>query len=179
MLTWLDPDRDLAAKKYREIYENLVKLFSWRGYYDAEELADEVINRVIVKAKGFAETYVGDPALYFYGVAKNVLRERNRSQPNQPLSPNIQTVETQTEENEPSQAVQMRECLSKCLRALDRGDRDLVLTYYQETKQPKIAFRKTLAEQLRIETNALRVRVYRIRARIKKCVEDCLRKTKH
>jgi RNA polymerase sigma factor (sigma-70 family) len=168
----------VAAKKYREIYAGLVKLFCWRGYYDAEELADEVIDRVIVKAQGLAETYVGDPASYFFGVAKNVVRERDRRQPQQLLDQNLQAIDEPVEDNEPSEGLLMRECLNKCLRTLDGSDRELVLLYYQETKQPKIAFRKALAEQLRIETNALRVRVYRARARLKLCVEECVKKRK-
>ena len=179
LLTWLNPNRDLAAKKYREIYDTLVRLFSWRGYHDAEELADEVVDRVMVKAKGFVETYVGDPALYFYGVAKNVSRERDRRVPNEPLTPNLPiTEEPVVDEEESGDATLLRECMKKCLRALDRGERELVSSYYEASKRSKITYRKTLAEQLRIETNALRVRVFRIRTRIKQCVEDCLKEKK-
>ena len=178
LLTWLDPNRDLAAKKYREIYDALVRLFSWRGYHDAEELADEVVDRVMVKAKGFVETYVGDPALYFYGVAKNVSRERDRRLPSEPLSPNLPIAEAPVEDEEPSEATLLRECMRKCLRALDRGERELVSSYYEASRRSKITYRKTLAEQLRIETNALRVRVFRIRASIKQCVENCLKEKK-
>jgi len=168
----------VAAKKYREIYEGLVKLFRWRGYYDAEELADEVIDRVIVKAQGLAKTYVGEPAAYFFGVAKNVGRERDRRHPQELLDQNFQATEEPVEDNESTEGRVRRECLNKCLRTLDQADRELVLLYYQETRQPKIAFRKALAEQLRIETNALRVRVYRARARLKPCVEECVKKRK-
>jgi hypothetical protein len=41
----------------------------------AEELADEVINRVSKKLPQIVDIYVGDPALYFYGVARKVHRE--------------------------------------------------------------------------------------------------------
>jgi RNA polymerase sigma factor (sigma-70 family) len=179
LLKWLNPNRELAANKYREIHEGLIKLFSMRGYFDAEDLADDAVNRVMMKAKGFTEAYVGDPALYFYGVAKNILRECERRQPNQPLSPNLRVTEQpSTEEEQPSDAALLRQCLKKCLRSLDRNDKDVVLSYYHENKRAKIDFRKVIAERLGIETNALRVRVYRLRSTIKQCVEDCLKKKK-
>lgn len=121
---------------------------------------------------------MGEPAAYFFGVAKNVVRERDRRHPQQLLDQNLQTTDEPVEENEPSEGLLLRECLNKCLRTLERADRELVLLYYQEMKQPKIAFRKALAEQLHIETNALRVRVYRARARLKPCVEECVKKRK-
>lgn len=131
------------------------------------------MNRVMVKAMGFAESYVGDPASYFYGVAKNVVHERDRRPPTEELTPNLRAVD-QPQEGEVDERVRLLECLRKCLRTLERSDRDLVSSYYLESKVSKIAYRKVLAEHLRIETNTLRVRVCRLRGRIKQCVEDCL-----
>ena len=176
LLGWLHPDRERAAEKYEEIRKSLVKVFSWRGYHDAEDLADDVVNRVIPKVQSIAADYVGDPALYFYGVAKNVLHERERRPPHKPLTPDMNVTEDDAPSDEPDEGTRLRECFRRCLRELDPEDRKLLLSYYQKSKQEKIDYRKMIAEQLGVGANALRVRVYRIRASLKECTKLCLDK---
>ena len=74
-LRWLDPDRDKAGEKLAQIQARLVSIFSSRGCVDPEFLTDKTTNIVISKTDWLLENYVGNPALYFYGVAKNVYRE--------------------------------------------------------------------------------------------------------
>jgi RNA polymerase sigma factor (sigma-70 family) len=175
LLTWLHSDRELAAQKYEEIRESLVKVFSWRGYNDAEDLADEVINRVAAKVKKLAVSYAGDPAHYFYGVAKKIILERARREPQQPLQPDMSIPEAPMQSDEADESERAHECLQKCLRELDSADQQLILSYYRKSKQAKIDYRKAIAEQLGIGTNALRVRVHRIRANLKTCITNCLK----
>src|SRR5690349_311246 len=80
LLTWLHPDREEAGRKYEEIRHSLVLIFEWRGFYDAEDLADETITRVLSKVPELAKEYEGDPALYFYAVAKRLAFEVLRQQ---------------------------------------------------------------------------------------------------
>src|SRR4029078_9907710 len=80
-LDWLDSDRERAGNKYEAIRLRLIKIFTCRGCLEAEELADETINRFVAKITGVNFEYEGDPALYFYGFAPNLHREylrRNR-----------------------------------------------------------------------------------------------------
>src|SRR5262249_12867895 len=67
-----------------------------------------------------------------------------------------------------------RDCLDRCLDRLGRARRNLVLRYYKEDGQSKIGDRKKLAEELGVDRNALRIRVYRIRAKLETCIESCL-----
>lgn len=175
LLGWLDADLEQAARKYEEIHGSLVKIFSWRGYHDAEDLADEVINRVAPKVKELSPSYVGDPALYFYGVAKNVLLECERRKSQLPLKPEMKVEDGSAQEDEDDAGARLRECLQRCLRQLNAEDRKLILAYYQKSKQAKINYRKALAEEAGVGTNALRVRVYRIRATLKSCIKNCLK----
>jgi RNA polymerase sigma factor (sigma-70 family) len=175
LLDWLSPDRERAGQKYEEIRGSLVKIFSWRGYHDAEDLADEVMNRVVSKVKDLSAYYVGDPALYFYGVAKKILLECGRREEHQPLMTHMSMASDSASVDETDEGVRLRECLQKCLQKLSSGDRDLILSYYQKSKQKKIDYRKSLAEELGIDTNALRVRVYRIRAGLKSCIKNCVK----
>ena len=53
-------------------------MFVSKGFSDAEDLADETINRVAKKLPEIQDTYVGEPARYFHGVARYILREMMR-----------------------------------------------------------------------------------------------------
>jgi DNA-directed RNA polymerase specialized sigma24 family protein len=164
LLSWLDADREQAGRKYEQIRQRLIKIFTCRGRPDAEELADETINRVTLKVFEVSAGYVGDPALYFYGVAQKVFLEALRTRPPvvvpQPI-PKSEEIEKEFE------------CLEQCMEQLSSANRELVLEYYQNDKREKIDHRKNLAEKLGIAQNALRIRAYRIRAALQQCVKRC------
>src|SRR5260370_21270331 len=138
MVKWLGDDRDAAGKKYEEIRENLIRLFTWRGCYDAEELSDEVINRVTVKVEDLLGHYQGDAARYFYGVAKKLLLENQRKQRLHVPLPEVAVYETGMQE-ESSALDLIYECLGACMKELKQSESDLIISYYgggkHETKR--------------------------------------------
>src|ERR671927_1499820 len=81
VLAWLDQDAGKAGEKYEEIRAALIEIFMCRGCPIAEELADDTIDRVIRKLDAIRENYIGDPALYFYGVAQMIHLEYARRKP--------------------------------------------------------------------------------------------------
>ncbi len=166
MLMWLDDDRDRAGEKYEKIRRRLISIFTYRGNCTTpEELADETINRVMRRIDDIVDTYEGDPALYFYGVANKVYLEFIRKKPahNPPPPP------------DPSDQVEREHaCLDRCMAQLPARSRELVLQYYQQDKRAKIDHRKELADKLGIALNALRIRAYRIRATLHECMMECL-----
>lgn len=177
LLDWFDSvDRNRAAAKYETIRRSLIKIFVWGGCIDAEGMADEAFKRVEAKAQELKATFDGDPALYFYGVAKRLIKECQRSaqsrvsldEAGDPAAP------LPVEDDEEDAPARESECLRRCLGKLSPADRKLILAYYMKDKQAKIDYRKELARQLGIVTNALRVRVYRIRAVLEECIEQCL-----
>jgi DNA-directed RNA polymerase specialized sigma24 family protein len=165
LLTWLDPNRDQAGRKYEEIRLRLIKLFTCRGCYEPEDLADETINRVTKRLKDIEAEFEGEKARYFCGVANKVNLEslKRRPMPPQPPPP-----------NEPDDTERIHLCLEKCIEELLPDSRLIVVQYYQEEKLAKINHRKHLAEQLGIALNALRIRAYRIRVSLEHCVQNCL-----
>jgi DNA-directed RNA polymerase specialized sigma24 family protein len=165
LLTWLDPNRERAGQRYEEIRRRLIKIFTCRGCLEPEALADETIDRVVRRLKEIEGTYVGDHALYFYGVANKVHLEYLRKKP--ALSP-------PSPADDPDETEQEYECLERCIGRLPPGNRELVLEYYQEEKGAKIDHRKHLAERLGIALNALRIRAHRIRTALQECMQDCL-----
>ncbi len=177
LLTWLDPDREKAGQKYEEIRHSLVCIFEWRGCHDAEDLADETITRVLNKVPTIVDGYVGDPALYFYAVAKRLAYEVSRRDQARVEIENPETLrDPQLNDKERNNREPEFECLDQCLAELSPADRELILLYYQQD-QPKINYRRELALRYGVAPNALRVRVHRIRAVLHTCISKCLGKT--
>ena len=170
LLRWLGPTPESAGEKYEEIRHALIKIFLWNGAADAEDLADETINRVANKLPEIISSYEGDPTRYFYGVAKNILRQQPKKRPQ--VQQNTQY--TFEEGNENAELEEVYGCLEECLNTLPKVDKDALFTYYRGEKQEKIEHRKELSLRLGIETNALRVRIHRLRQMMNACVRHCL-----
>jgi DNA-directed RNA polymerase specialized sigma24 family protein len=166
LLGWLSPDREKAAQRYEEIRRRLIKIFAHCGCWEAEDLADETLRRVELKVSEIAADWINDPALYFYGVARNVRREyvRRKTAP-EPLPPAPDVEQAEREDR----------CLEHCMdRLLTRDERSLVLEYHQGQGRTKIDQRRELGRQLGLGENALRIRIHRLLKRLRPCVVDCL-----
>lgn len=177
LLAWLDPDRERAGLKYEDLRRSLIRIFVWRGCTDAEELADETINRVTTKVRQVRPTYQGDPSLYFYGVAKYLIREEQNKRKKLPVQIEAltTTISNPVVERAEDENLELEyECFCACLQKLDQATRELILAYYLEEKQAKIDHRKELAKELGLVPNALRVRMRRIRAKLEECIENCV-----
>lgn len=170
LLDWLHPDRDQAGRKYEDIRRRLIRIFMHRGCTTAEDLADETIRRVTRKVREIRGDYSpdGDPALYFYGVARYVFLEYLKRRPEPTLPP------TDNDGDDDEDTERGLRCLERCLARLTPQNRELILEYYQYSEHAKIERRRELARRLGLALNALRIRAHRIRAELKKCVRQCL-----
>src|SRR6185503_7086745 len=74
-LCWLGPDPESAGRKYELIRGRLIMMFRARRCVFAEDLADTTFERVARKLTVITTEFTGDPARYFYGVAKKVYLE--------------------------------------------------------------------------------------------------------
>ena len=172
LLDWLDPDRELAGKKYETIRAGLIRMCVNKGFNDAEDLADETINRVIIRLPEFKDTYEGDPARCFHGVARNVIREASRRK-------EIATEVTMVWVDEKPVTRIESECLDTCLGQLPEDKSDLILDYYLYEGHDKIEHHKRMAEELGITVGALRGRAHHIRKGLEESVNNMvLQKTK-
>lgn len=165
-LEWLDPDPDRAADKYEGIRRRLIWFYLNRQCSAAEDLTDEVINRVARKPKEWKDAYVGDRMPYFHAVANKVFLEHLREL-NRKIEPPPETTRAEIEPR--------LDCLRKCLAALSDENRRLILPYYEERKRAKINLHKEMGSSLGVSPGALRARVHRIRTKLRECVERCLR----
>lgn len=171
LLAWLDSDRNKAGEKYETIRTGLIRVFVSKGFNDAEDLADEAINRVMVRLPDIKDDYIGEQSRYFQGVARNIVLEARRRP------------EIATEEIPIFCAPEMRtsdeyEWLIKCLQLLPASKRDLILDYYLYQGHDKIEHHRRMARELAISEGALRNRAHNIRASLEKCVLSALGITK-
>lgn len=173
VLDWLHPDREEAANIYVQLRTDLTKIFAWNRCADPDGLTDEVFDRVARKVSDVRQSYEGDPRLFFYGVARNLIKESPKRLKKQlPLEGTDLPVSELAVEDE---SARMRDdCLHSCLQELSAEKRKLVLDYYAKEKQAKIDHRTQLAREFGISVESLRVRVHRIRGTLEKCIERCL-----
>jgi RNA polymerase sigma factor (sigma-70 family) len=176
LLAYLDSERDRAGEKYEKIRRRLVKLFECRGILLPEDLADETMDRVARRLAAGEQIHAAEPAAYFYGVARNVLREQWAQQRERLPVPERMASEPATEaEGGPQDAESRAACLGKCLSTLPAETRRLVVEYYRQGGGArKIAGRKDLAAKMGISISTLWVRAHRARTRLERCVRECL-----
>jgi DNA-directed RNA polymerase specialized sigma24 family protein len=183
LLAELHPDSEQAGEQYEKIRQKLVRMFEWRGCGHPEECADETFNRVAQKICEGATIWADDPYSYFHGVALNVLREywRNLEQTAKTLEegahvqdPSADPEDLLLREMEQLEKERLLECLNQCLQKLPPENIHLITRYHQGEEAIDKVRRRELAQSLGIPLNALRIRAYRIRVEIEKCVESCL-----
>lgn len=173
LLAFLDEDRNRAGEKYQEIRSRLVKLFECRGVASAEDAADETMDRVARRLAEGEQIRAANPAAYFHGVARNVLREhwaaRDRLAAARPLPDEL------AEPQQPDEEADRRlACLERCLAELPPETRSLIVAYYRRREGSKAEARVALAARLGVSPNALWIRAHRIRTRLEECVRKCL-----
>lgn len=172
LLAFLDPDRDRAGAQYEAIRRRLARLFEWRGFGNAEDLADETINRVARRIQEGIEVRSTDPYGYFCGVAHLVSKEVARRVARERAAFEKDEWQPAPSVDEPDEDDRLA-CLRHCLERLPDDQRILVLRYHQEDDH--IRSRQMLSQELGVPMNALRIRVHRVRRKLEECVAKCLR----
>jgi RNA polymerase sigma factor (sigma-70 family) len=173
ILAWLNPDRNEAAEIYVQLRDDLTRIFAWNRCADPDGLTDEVFDRVARKVHQVRQTFHGDPRLFFYGIARNLIKESPKRIKKQ-VSLEDTDLPAPDAKPEDESAVMREDCLNSCLQKLSAERRELILDYYAKEKQAKIDYRNELARKMGISVETLRVRVHRIRGTLEKCIEECL-----
>jgi RNA polymerase sigma factor (sigma-70 family) len=176
-LQCLDADENEASEKYLQIQRNLVRFFENRGLNFADELADEVINRIVKKIES-GET-IENPATYAVGIARFVVLEARRKNAKEQafLQQQPDSVSPQEISDEKDFEAKRLNCLNKCLVEISPEDREIIVGYYQGEKSAKIELRAKIAENCGVSANALRKRAVRLREGLGRCINLCLNKS--
>lgn len=163
LLDWLHPNREIAGEKYKNIHAGLVRMFASRGFCDAEGLADQTIKRVTDLLPEIRSGYVGEPAPYFYKVARYIVLEAGRR-------PEIATDIYPVDPIHESNTGDTLECLLECLKLLPEEQYELILDYHLYKGRDKIEHHKQMARERGLSIGALRSRAHHIREALEKCV---------
>jgi DNA-directed RNA polymerase specialized sigma24 family protein len=166
-LKWLSPEQEKLGEEYEKLRFRLFTFFSSRRCFYAEELADEVINRIVlIVGKEVIENKIG----YIYGVARNVYLESLRKEKN-----HVNIDDLSLPAKAPAEIDFSHECLQKCLQKLPSDRREFILEYFSEDKSKKIALHKKVSGDMQISRTALRMRALRVKQQLSDCVKDCMK----
>jgi DNA-directed RNA polymerase specialized sigma24 family protein len=167
LLRALAPDRERAAAEYEALRARLIKFFEWRACADAAELADRTLDRLAQKLE--AGTKVDQIYSYCCSIARLLILEAQRDREQQAAA----IVQLPLASPSPA-ATAVFEALQKCLARLPERSRRLVLSYYEEDRLAKVEHRKNLSLSLGVPLNALRLRAFRVRNWLAKCVRESM-----
>lgn len=182
LLESLDLDRQTAAEKYERIRQKLANFFEYRGCAAPDDYADITINCAAKKLDEGIQIYATDPLSFFIGIARNILLEYWELAPRRAASldelhdvehPRADVIDIAQRKEELSRSEAELECLEDCLQQSGVEDRELIIGYYIGEKGEKIRNRKRLAAELDIAPAALRLRAFRLRAKLEGCVKTC------
>ena len=175
LLAWLDQGVDTNGQSYLAIRERLLGYFDRRNCLNADELADETLNRVarrLDEEGGNIETET--PAKYCYIVARFIFMEYLRANEKEIAALDNVSRQANVMSNEDrDRKEKMLECLDLCATKLETSQRDLIFGYYSGEQRVKIENRHSLAQTLGISVNALSIRACRIRDKLESCVKEC------
>ena len=178
LLAWLRGDGDDSGAEYLDMRRRLVSYFDRRHCATADELADEVFNRVARRLEEEGITETETPAKYCYIVARFVLMEHRRDAQKAQRAIEEMRVQSNAGGRRDSDGVLAKEamltCLERCAARLQPRDRDTIVRYYAGSGRQKIENRRALATGLGISLNALSIRACRLRDTLHDCVRRCL-----
>jgi DNA-directed RNA polymerase specialized sigma24 family protein len=171
LLVRLDENPGRAGSRYEELRRRLILFFRLKQPADAEQLADEVLDRVARRvAEGLEILKI---EAYVLGVARFVLREQEGTAQSAARALSDLAREQQIEMSDapadPS-SEEHQEALGRCLEELTPADRSMILNYYAAEGSGRINQRQTMARKLGINLNALHNRALRLRKQLEQCV---------
>jgi DNA-directed RNA polymerase specialized sigma24 family protein len=152
LLAWLAPCREQAGEKYEAIRRDLLRFFASRRCGAVEEHVDDTIDRVARRVAG-GEQIRSDPQWYFRGVAKKVFLESFKRRGRVcDLPPLLHDASAYLRDRTRGH--------TDCLRSLPDHSRELLEGYYLDD-------RVALAATLGITPNALRLRVFKEKKKLR------------
>jgi DNA-directed RNA polymerase specialized sigma24 family protein len=164
-LVWLN----YKGTDYEDVRYKLIKLFSYRNLLNAEELADETIDRVMLRFENYGIPF-SNPIHYFLKVADHIFREQLRK-------PNLVELNLAQDMAEETHTDDLQFiCLQKCLKKLSADEREFIKSYYDHEVKSKIEHRKALAFELKLSTNVLHRRAFKLREKLEECILECMKK---
>ncbi len=159
LLAWLAPARDQAGERYESTRRMLTRYFEWRRCVPADEYVDETIDRVARRLAAGEQIVSADPNAYFRGVARNVCFECRKHEIDGMRAARLCLPTASDRSPLPA-------CLEYCLHRMSRDRRELFEAYY-------LRRREELPASLGITPNAVRLRVFKEKRKLRDCIARC------
>lgn len=158
-LALLDPDPVRAEACYIELRRQLRRFLEW-DCREADDAAQEVLVRGFRRISGGADTMEHGARAYFFGIARNIIREgwKPKYRREQQLDPD--GWERHVPPTRDVAQTEARLELDQYLGQLEPADADLIVRYTVDGPE-------SLVRELGITREALRVRVFRVRERLR------------
>lgn len=165
----LEPDAALTTEsRFNHCRRKLFKFFVWRRCEDPDSLADETIVRLLKNVDNGQEISSDRPYSYVYAIATNVFHEyvrgRKKNAQLSAVDDASKVVFAPTEDG----------CGPLCLKKLAPQKRELLAHYYLDDDD-----RDQIAQEQSSSIKALRVKIHRIKQELKRCWEDCQKRSKN
>jgi DNA-directed RNA polymerase specialized sigma24 family protein len=157
LLAILDPNPGRAEEKYVHLFATLVRYFEWNRKQDPEDLAQETMRRAFSRFQEGQKITVEDPAGYFYGIARNLLRESwGAPRMDQIEEPDLPPCEPSFRNLTRGEQLIF---LGECLQTLPKDEFDMLIAYVEGNGE-------AWAQKAGLPLGALRMRIYRVRKRL-------------
>jgi hypothetical protein len=193
LLRALGHDVEQASRRYASLRERLSRFFEWNRVDNADELADETLDRLARRIGRTESTHaaansaagsgtdrdeaasreeaIERPEDFAVGIARLVLYEQRRRQMRadellQRVRQESETERVTRRAQEERRAEERAALLDKGMAELSEEQQQLIRRYYSVEGRTMIDARKRLAEEMGISVNALRNRALRIRAEL-------------
>lgn len=166
LLTTFSDDKRAAATAYADLRDSLIRFFQLRGVSDPDEAADETLDRIPERIN--PTTKKDDVKFIAFSIAKFVFLEKIRQEQKQKAA-----AEGFYEQRAAPQSLGEAdgfEILRECFQSLYDRERALLLEYFADLPSHQLsAHRQHMAERERLDLNALRNRISRLRKRLEDC----------
>jgi DNA-directed RNA polymerase specialized sigma24 family protein len=174
LLASLGEQPDRAALRYEELRRRLILFFRLKRPADAEELTDEVMDRLARRVSEGVEILSLES--YVLGMARFVLRERDGAalRAARALEEASYIQQSQQPSSADDAAQNATAALGRCLQELRAAERSMILRYYGADGPERGALRQTMAKSMGLSINALHNRALRLRNLLERCVQQHL-----
>lgn len=144
LLDQLAPRRSEAAQRYEVLKTKLIRFFAWRGAENAEELADDSLDRMASKILEGLRLTGADLSRYALGIARRVYSESQKRKQRQTESLGRRPQHPDPKARARTEALLQR--LDVCLEQLSEEQRRLILRYYEGDGGDRIHHRRRMEE---------------------------------
>lgn len=166
LLARLNADPELAGKEYENLRQRLIYYFERKGCRTPAELSDETINRIARKIEEGQQ--IRDMLRYSSTVARLVMLE-HWDDPKREWE-EVDERLTAPEDLDRDFDEHKLNCMRRCMKSLSRHNRKLIIKNVTSDKNGKLE----IAHNEGITINALRLKVFRIRAKLNECYQECI-----